>query len=281
MKKDENTRLPGVYIATRKDKTIYYRSSLTFKRKHISLGSFDSMEKAHLAYQEGISVLHSNITIAEYRTNQLLPFDKWVALINFRDNGFFFSAPIYTRQNYFIYYLEPHLPLLFDIDDLFYYSSHKIMRRNGHLFVSDYGMQYNILNRYGIKNYSVVNRDYRFVNGNSHDFRYENIEIQNQYHGITQLQTPEGILYKVKIHVRSYYQVGTYTDEIHAAIAYNKAADILRHNGIIKNHTLNFIEGITNREYADIYSELKVSPKLYTLSPDNIKLTQVKHKKSK
>lgn len=278
MKKDESKKLPGVFIATKKDKTVYYRSSLTFKRKHISLGSFDSMLKAHLAYREGMSALQTAVTVEDYQPKQLLSFDKWVTLINYRDNGIYFANPIYTRQNFFYYYLNPHLPLIFDIDDLFYYSSHKIMRRQGHLFVSDYGMQYNILNRYGIKNYSVLDRDYYFVNGNPHDFRYENIVVQNKYHGITQLHTSEGTLFKVKIHVRSYYQVGTYTNEIHAAIAYNKAADILRQNGIIKNHALNFIDEISNQEYAAIYAGLTVSPKLYALSPDTIRLTQNRRK---
>lgn len=37
------------------------------------------------------------------------------------------------------------------------------MRRGGHLFVADYGMQVNILNRYGIKNYAVKDKDYIFV----------------------------------------------------------------------------------------------------------------------
>ena len=278
MKKTEQEKLPGVFIATKKDKTVYYRSSLTYKRKHISLGSFDSMIKAHLAYREGMSALHTDAMVEDYSPNQLLSFDKWVSLINYRDNGIYFANPIYTRQNYFFYYLDPHLPLIFDIDDLFYYSSHKIMQRQGHLFVSDYGMQYNIRNRYGIKNYSIEGRDYRFVNGNSHDFRYENIEICNRFHGITQLHTTEGIRYKVKIHVRSYYLVGTYSDEVHAAIAYNKAADILRQNGIIKNHALNFIDGISNKEYADIYADLAVSPKLYKLSPNTIRLSQNKTK---
>ena len=32
----------GVYTATKKDGTLYYRSSITFQNKHISLGSFSS-----------------------------------------------------------------------------------------------------------------------------------------------------------------------------------------------------------------------------------------------
>ena len=89
-------------------------------------------------------------------------FWKWVILINFRDNGIYFGTPIYARTKFFYYYLSPTYVLKFDIDDLFYYSSRKIMKRNGHLFVADYGMQVNILNRYGIRNFAVPGKDYIF-----------------------------------------------------------------------------------------------------------------------
>ena len=56
---------------------------------------------------------------------------------------------------YFSYYLSENEELKFDIDDLFYYSNHKIMRRGGHLFVSDYGMQISILSRYEIMLHKV------------------------------------------------------------------------------------------------------------------------------
>ena len=44
--------LPGVYKAARKDGTLYYRCSITYQNKHISLGSFEKEETAHLAYRE-------------------------------------------------------------------------------------------------------------------------------------------------------------------------------------------------------------------------------------
>lgn len=261
-------KLPGVYPARKKDNTLYFRSSLTYRRKHISLGSFDTGIKAHLAYREALELLEkSEITIMDYHPHQLLGFDKWVCLINYRDNGIYFCNPIYTKQKFFNYYLTPSYVLTFDIDDLFYYSSHKIMKRKGHLFVSDYGMQYSILNRYGIKNYGIVNRDYRFINGNPLDFRYENIEILNKYHGVTLLAGNGKKKYKVKIHVRSYYQVGTYSSEVKAAIAYNKAIDILEQQGIRRNFTPNFIEGLSNAEYAEIYTHVRVAPSLYQLGP--------------
>ena len=49
----EQSNLPGVFTAKKKDGTIYYRASLTFKRRHISLGSFSCADDASRAYKEG------------------------------------------------------------------------------------------------------------------------------------------------------------------------------------------------------------------------------------
>ena len=152
--------------------------------------------------------------------------------------------------------------LKFDIDDLFYYSSHKIMVRGRHFFVSDYGMQVNILNRYGIKNYAVTDRDYRFVNGDDLDFRYNNIEIFNVYHGVTRKNTKKGIRYVAKIHIRGNYTIGTYESDIEAAIAYNKAIDLLKKAGVNKNFSVNYLENLSPSAYADIYSRLHISSKI-------------------
>ena len=50
-----------------------------------------------------------------------------------------------------------------------------------------------------------------------------------------------------------------------AAIEYNKAIDILKRNGCPKNYTPNYLENITAGEYAEIYTRLPVSDKLYKL----------------
>jgi hypothetical protein len=261
-------KLPGVYAAKKKDNSIYYRASITFREKHISLGSYDLEATAHLAYKEAQLLIKSgSVTVDDYSPDSLLAFEKWVSLLNFRDNGLYFSTPIYMRKKYFLYYYSPTYILKFDIDDLFYYSSRKIMKRGSHLFVADYGMQVNILNRYGIKNYAVAGKDYRFINGDSTDFRYENIEIRNRFHGITHIPSAKGVKYKVRIHVKSNYVVGIYYTEEEAAIAYNKAVDVLKRNGIDRNYSLNYIEGLSPAAYADIYSKLKISSKLSELSP--------------
>ena len=43
--------MEGVYRATKKNGEIYYRSSLTYRHRHISLGSYQDALLAHLAYR--------------------------------------------------------------------------------------------------------------------------------------------------------------------------------------------------------------------------------------
>lgn len=255
--------LPGVFTASKKDGTVYYRASITHRKKHISLGSYETAVLAYGAYLEGSSLLTDiSLNLSAYSSLRILPFSKWVSLINYRDNGIYFSTPIYMRKKYFEYYLSPDMILKFDIDDLFYYSSHKIMMRGRHFFVSDYGMQVNIMNRYGIKNYAVLGRDYRFVNGDDMDFRYENIDILNTYHGVVRKITKEGVRYTARIHINGNYTIGTYDSDIEAAIAYNKAIDLLKKAGVTRNFSPNYLENLSPSAYADIYSKLHISPKI-------------------
>lgn len=261
---DTQKHYEGVFPATKKNGEVYFRASLTYRRKHISLGSYSSPELAHQAYLEGTLILaNTDLTLMEYRTSSRLAFEKWVCLINFRDNNIYFGNPIYMGQRLFYYYLSPTHILKFDMDDLFYYSSHKIMCRGNHYFVADYGMQVNIASRYGIKNYAVVNVDYRFRNGDPSDFRRENLEIWNTYHGVREAKKNGQLMYTARIHIKGNYIIGNYPTELEAAIAYNKAIDILKKNGVTKNFTPNYIESVSPREYAEIYSALPISPKIY------------------
>lgn len=255
--------LPGSFQATKKDGTIYYRSSITYKNKHISLGSFPTDEKAHSAYMQASAIIaDTSITIDSYPNNSAMSFEKWVVLINFRDNNIYFNTPIYVRPKFFYYYLTNKIRLTFDIDDLFFYASHKISRRGRHLFVADYGMQLTIHARYGIKNYAVLDKDYRFINGDIYDYRYENIEILNPYHGVSLSDTKGTKKYCAKLHLHGNYTVGYYETALEAAIAYNKAIDIAKRNGYTKNFSQNEMEGISPSVYADIYSKVKVSEKI-------------------
>ncbi len=255
------SQIPGVYTAFHKDRTIYYRASLTYRGKHISLGSFDNADDAHQAYLLAAALLKdSSVTLNQYDAGSQLSFQKWVCLLNFRDNGIYFSSPIYIRPKFFYYYFSPSDFYIFDSEDLFYYSSRKISRRGGHCFVADYGMQVNIMSRYGIKNYAVEGRDYRFINGNRQDMRYENIEIINRYNGVSAVINGQKTRYRVKIHVKGNLTVGVYDSEIEAAVAYNKAIDLLKKAGVDKNYTPNYMDGISPAAYADLYSSIKISP---------------------
>lgn len=255
--------LTGVYQATKKDGTIYYRSNITHQNKHISLGSFDTESKAHAAYLEADKILTDKTISIEHKIfhPKLLKFEKAVTLINFRDNGLYIKNPIYLHANYFSYYLSEKEEYKFDIDDLFYYSSHKIIKRGGHLFVNEYGMQTNILSRYGIRNFAVSGKDYTFANGDQTDYRYSNIIVINRYYGVTSALRKGKTCYEVRLHINGYYLVGVYNDEITAAIAYNKAVDCAISHGIVRNYAENYIPDLSAKDYADIYSKLKLSPK--------------------
>ncbi len=264
----QNTTLDGVCPSTKKDGTAYFRASLTHKRKHISLGSYETPQCAHKAYLEGQRLLSdSGVGLMHYHASSPLPFEKWVSLINFRDNGIYFGKPIYVGQKLFYYYMSPTQILKFDMDDLFYYSSHKIMCRGNHYFVADYGMQVNLVSRYGIKNYAVEGKDFRFINGDPTDFRRENLEILNTYHGVRAENKNGQYVYTVRIHIYGSNLVGRYSSEEEAAIAYNKAIDILHKNGIRKNYTPNYIEGMSPSRYADIYTRVEISPRIVNYKP--------------
>ena len=262
-----STSLPeGVFSACHKDGSLYFRASITRERKHISLGSYDSAEKAHSAYLEAHRLFaEQSLSLQDYSGTCHLSFEKWVCLINFRDNGIYFRNPIYASRKMFYYYLSPVKILKFDMDDLFYFSSHKIMYRGNHYFVADYGLQVSIFSRFGLKPYALPGRDFLFLNGDETDFRRENLHIVNLYHGVTLEQKNGQYLYTVRIHVKGNYIVGRYENEIHAAIAYNKAVDILHKKGIKKNYLQNFIENLSPSRYAEIYSKLPISSKLLSL----------------
>ncbi len=256
----------GVYETSLKDGTLSYRASIVYCKKHIALGSFETAAKAHKAYEQASRIVKDpSWTLSKYRKGTTLPFEKCVVLTNFRDNHMYIATPIYLEKKFFYYYLSPTLVLKFDIDDLFYYSFHKIMKRGSHLFVADYGSQISLPSRYGIKSYAVRGRDYEFANDDPTDFRYENIIILNRYNGVRQISEKGFIKYKAIIHVKSNYVVGKYNTEIEAAIAYNKAADILMKNGIGKSYTLNYIEDLSPSQYADIYTNIKLRKNIETI----------------
>lgn len=265
----------GVYTTYKKDNTEYYRVSLTCKNKHISLGSFDDYTLAGEVYKEADSILRNEtacgyqhfINPSDYTTSygscsSPLSFEKFVILVNLRDNGIYIKTPVYLCEKYFLYFLNPKTVLKFDIEDLFYYSSHKIMSRGGYFFVNDFGMQTSILNRFGIRNHSVKGKDYIFRNGDEHDFRYSNVAVINKYNGVEQITKNGRIQYKTRIHINGNYIIGTYNTENEAAIAYNRAVDILAEKlPCFRSYPQNYVEGLSHIEYASIYNTIKISKK--------------------
>lgn len=256
--------LPGVYPAYKKDGSKYYRASITYCSKHISLGSFSCEEKAHLAYLMAQEILleANRLGINDYTLSSPLSFIKWVILVNFRDNRIYLKNPIYLKSKYFIYYIDHNLSLKFDVDDLFYYAHHKIVKRGGHMFVSDYGLQQNLQTRYGIKSYAVEGRDYTFINGDNTDYRYSNIKVINPYYGVLKIFKNGLPLYKAKININGDYVIGSYESEKEAAIAYNKAANLLMDKGCEKAYLLNYIDGLNTTEYDEIYARVRLSKNL-------------------
>ena len=202
--------------------------------------------------------------IGEGQNGDKLGFDKWIMLINLRKTGLYSNNPIYLYGKYFIYFPDRNTERKFDADEMFFYGKHRIQKRGGHLFYSDYGMQCSLLARYGVKSFSVKNRDYYFKNGDETDFRYGNLVVVNRFRGVYAKEAGGRKTYDVKIHFVGSLKVGTYTDETVAAIAYNKAADSLeeavrrRQNSIGENRDSTNVEnkmlgkpGETDTSYAD------------------------------
>lgn len=251
---------PGVYAAVQKNGTHYFRSSVTYRRKHISLGSFSCENEANRAYVEALALLaDKTVEISDYNADHTLSFDKFVILCNFRDNGLYISNPIYIRPKFFYYYISPDVIFTFDQDDLFFYSSHKIMQRGGHFFVAEYGIQTTLYSRYGIPSYAVAGRDYSFSNGDPYDMRSVNLSVVNGYTGVKRIVSASGVSYSARIHINGYCQIGSYHTPEEAAIAYNKAVDIVKKNGISRNYAQNYIDNISPSIYAEIYSSICVS----------------------
>lgn len=266
--KKKDAHYAGVFTALRQNGEPFYRASLTWRGKHVSLGSFPTPEAAHAAYLEGRRILADPACTPDaHEDDSPLSFEKWVCLANFRDNNIYFRNPIYVGRKMFYYYLSPGKALKFDVDDLFYFSSHKITCRGNRYFVADYGLQVSVASRFRIKPYARPGKDFLFLNGDDTDFRRENLQILNVYHGVTAEHKKGQYVYTVRIHVRGNHIVGRYPDEIRAAIAYNKAVDVLRKNGFRKNYAQNFIEELSPSRYAEIYSGLQISPGIMALRP--------------
>lgn len=258
--------MKGVFEASKKDGSVYYRASITYRSKHISLGSYSNEADAAAAYEEAVQVLSKKthridrelLTSSYKKGKNKLDFDKYITLINFRDNGIYLKNPIYLLSAYILYFLKEDCVLKFDKDDLFYYSNHKIMARGGYLFVNDYGSQRGILARRGIRKHAVEGRDYRFINGDNLDFRYSNLEIINPYNGVRRFEKEGRLYYRALIHINGEWILGDYTSQEAAAIAFNKACDMASQK-TGKEFDKNYIDDLSPIKYASLMSTTKIS----------------------
>ncbi|MFR1029217.1 MAG: hypothetical protein ACLSD6_08545 [Clostridium sp.] len=89
-------------------------------------------------------------------------------------------------------------------------------------------MQVNILSRYGIKNYSRSRTGLSFANGNTRDFRYENLVIINRYHGVCQKTKQGQIYYETKIHWNGDLLVGRYENEMKLPLPITKQLPLFK-----------------------------------------------------
>lgn len=259
----------GIYTTTKKDGSLYFRVSITYRNKHISLGSTSNYNHAIQKYELATTILRNNqYKLKDYLiTDQSLDFEKWVILINFRDNGLYFKTPIYLSKNYFTYFLTQQTELQFDVDDLFFYSNHKIFSRGNYLFVNDYGMQLNILSRFGIRNHAASGKDYYFIDGNPYNFRYENIYILNPYIGVEQVTKNGKYYYKAKLHINGYITLGYFKSNHKAAVAYNKAVDFMqRYVSPCKEYSKNYIADIPQEEIDYYYISIKLPQSIIKLA---------------
>ena len=150
--------------------------------------------------------------------------------------------------------------LIFNTDDLFYYSNHRIISRGGYYYVNDYGMQTSILNRYGIRAHSVKDRDYIFLNGDSKDYRYENLKVINRYFGVKKIEKKGHTLFQAYIHINGNFILGNYSSETEAAIAYNKAVEMLKNKSNV-SYDVNYIDELNPIQYASTYNNIRLSKK--------------------
>lgn len=265
--------LPGAFRTRKKDGTVYYRSSITYMKKHISLGSYETERQASKAYTEARDILFgTSVRLENYQTllTALSP-EKAVILLNLRDNGVYTKTPLYLRQGYFSYFIGGRDELKFSNDDLFYYSEHAILVHDGHYYVNDYGMQYGILERFGIRPYAVPGRDFVFANGDDRDFRYENVIVINRYHGVRRIDLSGVIRYECRIKINGEFLIGRFRTEQKAAVAYNKAADLAKEAGIRKNFPQNYVTEYSAREYAEVYTDLTMPEKYLAYLEDSRK----------
>lgn len=254
----------GTFLATKKNGEITCRSSIYYKKKHISLGTFSTEEEARKAYLEAEEILHGTapIRLEDHTPSAALSFSKWVMLVTLRDTGRYYRTPISPRADFFYYYVSRGLRLRFDPEDLTFFATHKITQRGRGFFVTVDGRQVPLLSLFGIHAHAVAGRDYEFLDGNARNLRRGNIRILNPYHGVRKEFRKGMPVYAARIHVNGDLLIGRYSTEEEAAIAYNKAADLLGEQGCPIHYPRNVVAGMEEFDLERIYHLVKVAEKV-------------------
>ncbi|WP_069998780.1 hypothetical protein [Cellulosilyticum sp. I15G10I2] len=250
---------------SQKNNITRYKVYFVYRSKKIYLGLYSSKEVAENALLEANQIMEQPIPLTQY-TFTSIDYKKFISLCNFRDHHVYIKNPVYIYDTYFCYHLSQDIILTFDMKDLFFFSTYKISKRGRYFYTQDSITQQSILSRFGIPPHSVNGVDYRFKNGCDYDFRRENLEIINSYKGVTRREKNNQLIYIAKIFVHHNIIIGHYTSQLEAAIAYNKAIDILLENGIQRDYVKNTIPYLTLTEYTQIYDNIDISPCLKTPS---------------
>ena len=242
-----------------------YKVYFVYESNKIYLGIYPSMETAQKALEEAQMIMEAPKGPPDFNFFTL-SYQKIVSLCNFRDHRKYIKNPIYLYATYFHYYLSKECILVFDSKDLLYFSTYKIYKRGHYLYTQDSVSQQNILSRFHIPSYSVIGKDYYFKNGNPFDFRRENLISINHYKGVKQKVKQDQLVYVASIYIDTTLVIGYYASEIEAAIAYNKAIDLLRQQNSPHHYTYNTIPYLTDTEYQVLYEKISVSPRLLHLA---------------
>ena len=247
-----------------------FRVYYLYKTKKIYLGLYNNSESASLAYDFVQQIFEGDLTVDAYTVDIPISFDKFISCINFRDSNFYFKTPIYVYKDCFKYYLKPDLVLTFDLKDLLFFSNTRIHKRRDYLYTYMGDHQENILRRFGFTKSMIYLKDYRFKNGDRYDFRRENIEVINHYYGVKKEKRYNQPTYVARIALQNTsLTIGHYETEIQAAIAYNKAADLVNYRLEDSPYPLNSFPFLTRQEYQDLYDELVISKRLTHRSTQN------------
>ena len=99
-----------------------YRVYYMYQSKKIYIGLYETYAEAEKAYQYVATLMTGSVSFTAY-TPEFLTFDKFVTLLNARDNHTYFHTPIYIEEATFKYFLSPERYLLFDLRDLLYLAN--------------------------------------------------------------------------------------------------------------------------------------------------------------